>query len=157
MEVLKGFAVGVRYTVHVTGDKDGVSTRHHAIFKVGVITVLFDSGAPPVISEGDKLVVAGRMRGKNVMLASAYKNTSVGVRGDSGLWLNFAGMLLFFIFGAVGLGWLLLEPVLLWLPRLDETLSWFVAACATFFISWGCYCLYKWLRIREAVRLVMSS
>jgi hypothetical protein len=157
MEVLKGTAAGVRYTVHVTGDKDGVSTRHHAIFKVGETTVMFDSGAPPVISEGDKLVVAGHMRGKNVMLASAYKNTSVGIRGDSGLWLNFASMLLFFIFGAAGLGWLLLEPVLPWLPRLDGIFSWFLAVCAAFCISWGCCCLYKWLRIREAVRLVMSN
>jgi hypothetical protein len=64
MEVKKGTAASVRYTVHVSGNKDGVSTRHHAIFKVGETTVLFDSGAPPVISEGDKLVVAGRMRGK---------------------------------------------------------------------------------------------
>ena len=156
MEVLKGTAAGVRYTVHVSGDKDGVSTRHHAIFKLGATTVMFNSGAPPVIGEGDRLIVAGRMKGR-VLLAEAYRNDSAAVRGDSGLWINFAGMLFCFVFGAVGLGWLLLEPFIPWLPRLDETLSWFVAACGAFFTFWGFYCLYKWLRIRGAVRLVMSG
>jgi hypothetical protein len=158
IEMLKGTAAGVRYTVHVSGDRDGVSTRHHAIFKVGETTVMFASGAPPVISEGDRIVVAGRMRGGGrVLLCDAYKNTSVGVRGDSGLWLNFAGMLFAFFFGAVSLGWWLLEPFIPWLPRLDETLSWFVAACGAFFTFWGFYCLYKWRRIRSAVRLVRQG
>lgn len=156
MEVLRGTAAGVRYTVHVTGDKEGVSTRHHTIFKLGATTVMFSSGAPAVISEGDKLVVAGRMKGR-VLLAEAYRNNSASVRGDSGLWLNFAGMLFAFFFGAVSLGWWLLEPFIPWLPRLDETLSWFVAACGAFFTFWGLYCLYKWLRIRGAVRLVLQG
>ena len=68
------------------------------------------------------------------MLASAYKNISVGACGDSGSWLNFAGALFTFFFAAVGLGWLLLEPVLPWLPRLDETLSWWTATLSAAFI-----------------------
>ncbi len=156
IEVLKGTAAGVRYTVHVSGDKDGVSTRHHAIFKLGATTVMFSSGAPAVISEGDRLVVAGQRKG-SVLLAEAYRNNSASVRGDSGLWVNFAGMLFCFLFGAAGLGWWLLEPFVPWLPRLDETLAWFVSACGAFFTFWGCYCLYKWLRIRGAVRLVMGG
>lgn len=156
MEVLRGTAAGVRYTVHVSGDKDGVSTRHHAIFKLGATTVMFSSGAPAVISEGDKLVVAGQMKG-GVLLAEAYRNNSASVRGDSGLWANFAGMLLCFVFGAAGFGWLLLEPFVPWLPRLDEMLFWFVAISGAFLTLWGCYCLYKWLRIRAAVRLVMGG
>lgn len=155
MEVIKGTAAGVRYTVHVTGNRDGVSTRHHAIFKLGQTTVVFDAGAPPVISEGDRLVVAGRMRGR-VLQADAYLNSSASVRGDSGLWLNFAGMLLFFVFAAAGLGWLVFEPLVPWLPRLDEMLFWYLAVCGTFFALCGCYNLYKWLRIRRAIRLVMG-
>jgi hypothetical protein len=157
MEVLKGTAAGVRYTVHVSGDKDGVSTRHHAIFKLGATTVMFSSGAPAVIGEGDRLVVAGRMKGKSVMLADAYRNNSASVRGDSGMWSNFVAMLICFSFGAAGLGWLLLEPFVPWLPRLDEMLFWFVAIGGAFLTLWGCYCLYKWLRIRVAVRLVMGG
>lgn len=156
MEVLKGTAASVRYTVHVSGDKDGVSTRHHAIFKLGATTVMFSSGAPAVIGEGDKLIVAGRMKGR-VLLAEAYRNNSASVRGDSGLWVNFAGMIFCFVFGAMGIGWWRLEPFIPWLPRLDETLSWFVEACGAFFTFWGCYCLYKWLRIRGAVRLLKGA
>ena len=123
MEVIRGTAVSVRYTVHVSGDKEGVSTRHHAIFKVGKTTILFDSGAPPVISEGDRLVVAGRMKGKSVMLADAYRNNSVGVRGDSGLWLNFAGMLFGFVLGVAGFSGWMLSQIGYGRPGLDETLD----------------------------------
>ena len=101
MEVLKGMAAGVRYTVHVSGDRDGVSTKHQAIFKVGETTVTFASGTLPVISEGDRLVVAGRMRGR-VLLAEAYRNDTAGVRGDTGLWLNFAGMVFGLLVGRRG-------------------------------------------------------
>jgi hypothetical protein len=153
MEVIKGTAASVRYTVHVSGNKEGVSTRHHAIFKVGATTVMFASGAPPIISEGDCLIVAGRMRGR-VLLADAYKNSTVGVRGDSGLWINFAGMLFGFMLGVAGFGGWVLSRIGYGRPGLDETLGWYLAACGAFFTAVGCYCLYKWLRIRAAVMLV---
>lgn len=156
MEVLKGMATGVRYTVHVSGNKDGVSTRHHAIFKLGATTVMFSSAAPPVIGEGDQLVVAGRMRGR-VLLAEAFRNDTASIRGDSGLWTNFVGMLCAIPLGAAVLGWWLFEPIVPWLPRLDEPVSWMVAAVGVFFTFMGCYCLYKWLRIRGAVRLVREG
>lgn len=85
MEVIKGTATSVRYTVNVTGNKDGISTRHQAIFKVGVTTVMFDSASPAIICEGDRLTVAGRLRGR-MLLAEAYQNDTAGVRGDSGMW-----------------------------------------------------------------------
>jgi hypothetical protein len=44
-EVVKGIASAVRYTIDVRGDRDGVSTRHHTIFKVGDMTVMFTSGS----------------------------------------------------------------------------------------------------------------
>jgi hypothetical protein len=156
MEVVKGTAASVRYTVHVTGNKDGVTTRHHAIFKVGGTTVLFDSGSPPVISEGDRLVVAGRMQGRGVMLAEAYLNNSAGIRGDSGLRANFAGMLFAFLVASAALGWWLFEPILPWLPRLDGEMGWFVAGFGALFTIIGFFCLYKWLRIRAAVKLVLG-
>lgn len=147
MEVLRGTAAGVRYTVHVSGNKDGVSTRHHAIFKLGATTVMFSCGASPVIGEGDQLVVARRMRGR-VLLAEAFRNDTASIRGDSGLWTNFVGMLCGIPLGAATLGWWLLEPFVPWLPRLDEPVSWMVAACGVVFTFMGCYCLSKWLRIR---------
>ena len=156
IEMLKGTAAGVRYTVHVSGDRDGVSTRHHAIFKLRVTTVMFTSGAPPVIGKGDRLIVAGRMKGR-VLLAEAYRNDTAMVRGDAGLWVNFAGMVFCFLFGAVGLGCWQLEAFVPWLPRLDEMLPWFVTACGPFFTAYGCYCLWRYLRIRNAVGLMRQG
>ena len=45
IEVVKGTAAVVRHAVHVSGDRDGVSTKHHATFRVGETTVVFASGA----------------------------------------------------------------------------------------------------------------
>jgi hypothetical protein len=156
MEVLKGTAAGVRYTVHVSGDKDGVSTRHHAIFKLGATTVMFDAGAPPVISEGDRLIVAGRMKGR-VLLCDAYLNQTAGIRGDSGMWLSFAAMLFFLLLGAAGLSWPLLGRLFPDISAFDETLGWYLAPFGAFFAVFGFYNLYKWRRIRGAIRLLSDG
>lgn len=156
IEVVKGTAAGVRYTVHVSGDRDGVSTRHHAIFKLGETTVMFDAGAPPVISEGDCLVVAGRMRGR-VLLCDAYLNQTAGIRGDAGLWLSFAAMLFCLPLGAAGLSWPLLGRLFPGVPLFDRTLGWGLAVCGALFTAVGLYNLYKWLRIRGAVKLLKGG
>lgn len=155
MEVIKGTAAGVRYTVHVSGDKEGVSTRHHAIFKLGQMTVVFDAGSPPVISEGDRLVVAGRLRGR-VLLADAYLNQTASVRGDSGRLTNLAAALFALPLGAVGLALGLFWPLLVggemdWGPR------GMVVAAGAVFVAIGSLSLYRWLRIRRAVRLLKGG
>ena len=156
MEVLKGTAAGVRYTVHVSGDKDGVSTRHHAIFKLGATTVMFDAGAPPVIGEGDRLVVAGRMKGR-VLLCDAYVNQTAGIRGDSGLWLSFAAMLFCLPLGVAGLSWPVLGRLFPGVSIFDETLGWGLAVSGALFAAVGVYNLYKWRRIRGAVKLLKGG
>ncbi len=156
MEVVKGTAAGVRYTVHVSGDKDGVSTRHHAMFKLGATTIIFDAGTPPVISEGDRVVVAGRMKGR-MLLADAILNQTVGVRVDSGMWVSFAGMLFFLLLGAAGLSWPLLGRLFPDVSAFDETLGWYLAAFGTFLAAIGIYNLYKWRRIRGAVKLLKGG
>lgn len=157
MEVIKGTAAGVRNTVHVSGDKNGISTRHHTIFKVGATTVIFTSGAPAIISDGDQLTVAGKRKGSRVLLCDAYLNRSLGVRGDAGLWTNFIGMIFGCLLAAVGLGWGLLGPFFPALPNLDTELKWFVTAGGAILCGLALYCLYRWVRIREAVKLVRSD
>jgi hypothetical protein len=152
MEVIKGMATGVRYTVHVSGDKEGVSTRHHAIFKLGQTTVIFDSGAPPVISEGDRLVVAGRVRGR-VLLADAFLNQTAWVRGDSGRRYYLAAMLFNLLLGGVGLAIGLFWPLIVggemdWGPR------GMLVAAGVVFSAFGFVSLHRWLRIRRAVKLL---
>lgn len=130
-----------------------MSTRHHAIFKLGATTVMFDAGAPPVIGEGDRLVVAGRMKGR-VLLADAYLNQTAGIRGDSGLWVSFAAMLFCLLLGAAGLSWPLLGRLFPGYAVFDAMIAWYLAAFGALFAALGLYHLYKWRRIRGAVRLL---
>jgi hypothetical protein len=155
MEVLKGTATGVRYTVHVSGGRDDVSTRHHAIFKLGQLTVVFDAGSPPVISEGDQLVVAGRVRGK-VLLADAYLNQTALVRGDSGWRYNLAVMLFNLPLGTAGLALSLFWPLII-----GGDIGWavrgMVMLAGATFVALGSLSLYRWLRIRRAVKLLRGG
>jgi hypothetical protein len=158
MEVLRGTATGVRYTIDVRGGENnsGVSTWHHTIFKIDGMTVMFTSGTPAMIGEGDKLVVAGRLKGR-LLKAEAYVNQTAQVKGDAGMWASFAGMIFCLLLGMTALCVVLLRPFVFWLPRLDQL--WIVLA-VTFggiFCSLGLYCLYRWLNIREAVALVRGG
>ena len=154
-DLLKGTAAGVRYTVHVSGDKDGVSTRHHTLFKIGVMTVVYASDSPPVIGEGDRLVIAGRMKGK-VLMAEAYLNQTAGVTGNSGLRTNLVGA----IFGLLMCVTALVLILLRLLPDDPDTriiLRIIVGVFGLFFGCFGFYCLYRWLRISDAVRVVRGG
>jgi len=154
-ELLKGTAAGVRYTVHVSGDKDGVSTRHHTLFKIGATTVVYASDSPPVIGEGDRLAVAGRMKGK-VLMAEAYLNQTAGVRGNSGLRANLAGAIFGLLMCATALV-LILMGLLPDAPDTKVILRVIVGVFSFFFGCVGFYCLYRWLRIRDAVRVVRGG
>lgn len=155
MEILRGTAAGVRYTVHVSGDKEGVSTRHHAIFKLGQMTVVFDAGSPPLISEGDRLVVAGRVRGR-VLLADAYLNQTAAVRGDSGRLTNLAAALFSLPLGAVGLALGMFWPLIVG-GDMDWSVRGMVIAAGAVFVAIGSLSLYRWLRIRRAVKLLKGN
>lgn len=106
-EVVKGTTSAVRSTVDARSNRDGVSTRHHTLFKVGDTTVMFTSGYPPVIGDGDQLVVAGRRRGR-MLVAEAYINRTLMVRGDSGRWQCLVGAAIGLLIGAAGIGLALL-------------------------------------------------
>ncbi len=149
IEVVKGVASAVRFTIDVRGNRDGVSTKHHTIFKVGDTTVMFTSGSPPIIGDGDQLIVAGRKRGK-MLVAEAYVNRTAMIRGNSGLWQNLIGAALALPMGAIGI-----SIALLGLDVLQQRL--FVLAVGLFFTVMGLVLLYRWATIRRAVKLVRDS
>jgi hypothetical protein len=156
MTRLSGTATGVRTTVSVRGDRDGVSTSHYTFFKLGDITVRFTSSAPAVIGEGDQLVVAGKLRGR-MLLAEAYLNRTATARGDAGLWANLAGTIFCFLLGGVGLGWALFWPLLFGGADIDTWLLVLLAVAGLVFCGFGTYSLRRWLHIRAAVKLIKSG
>lgn len=155
-EVVKGAASAVRSTIDVRGDRDGVSTRHHTIFKVGDTTVMFTSGSPPVISDGDQLLVAGRRRGK-VLVAEAYINRTLMIRGNSGLWQSLIGAAIGLPLGAVGIGLALLGHVIPSLPRWDLPVLLMVLVAGLLMFGTGLLLLYRWVLIRRAVKMLKGG
>lgn len=155
-EVIKGTATGIRESIHVSGDKSGVSTRHHTLFKVGTTTVIFVSGGPPIIGEGDRLVVAGRRKGRQTLIADAYVNQTAGVMGNAGLWGSLVGMLFALIMGAT----FVLYALLGFAPGGDGVeLFWrlFLGGFGAISCCAGLYSMYRWLRIRDAVRVLREG
>ena len=147
-EVVKGTATAVRYTIDVRGGSDSVSTSHHAIFKIGETTVLFTSGSPPIIGDGDQVVVAGRKRGK-MLVAEAYLNRTAMCRGNSGLWQNLIGAAFLLGVGAFGLA--------LTLPPYNLEPRFMLLGGGLLFTVMGLLLLYRWAMIRRAVKLVKAG
>lgn len=155
-EVVKGTASAVRYTIDVRGDRDGVSTRHYTIFKVGDTTVMFTSGSPPIIGDGDQLVVAGQRRGR-MLVCEAYVNRTTMIRGDSGLWYSLLGAAFLAPLGAAAIAWVLLGPAVPSLPQLELAPRLMVLAAGLAFFIPGLFLLYRWVLIRRAVKLLKGS
>lgn len=153
-KVVKGTATAVRYTIDVSGGGDSVSTSHHAIFKIGDTTVVFTSASPPIIGDGDQLVVAGRQRGK-MLVALAYVNRTAMIHGNSGLWQNLLGAAFALPVGAFGLALALLGSVVPSLPEIDVlALRLLVLGAGLLFSGVGLLLLYRWATIRWAVKLL---
>lgn len=155
-EILKGTAAGVRESIHVTGDKSGVSTTHRTIFKLGATTVIFVSAGPPIIGEGDRLAVAGRRKGRQVLVAEAYVNQTAGIIGNAGLWNYFVGMLAGLTAGSA----FLLAALLGIIPvvgHMDDVWRLFWGVFGLVCCVAGLYATYRWVRIRDAVKALKGG
>jgi hypothetical protein len=155
MELRRGTVSGIRHTISISGggNNSEVSTKHHALFSLDDgTTVIFNSGGPAVIRDGDQVVVAGKQKGQ-LMKADAYWNRTAHVSGNAGKWSSLAIGAFVSLFGITVLIIGLLEPSFLTSPlNLIEKLI--AIALGISFSSMGLYFLYRWLRIRAAIRLV---
>lgn len=154
MEILKGTVSGSRHTLTVTGgaNDSGVSTKHHAIFKIGDVTVTYNSSSPMVISDGDRIVVAGKRKGRMIQ-ALAYRNDTAGVKSNSGKWSSLGVTFFSLSFGLLALFIGLIEPRFLF-DSLDFAERVVAFCLAAFFCPLGLYYLYWWLSIRRAINLL---
>lgn len=157
VDIVSGIATGVRYTVEVSGNRDGVSTTHRTIFRVGAVTVSYSSPAPGLISDGDRVVLAGSLKDGRLLQADAYVNRTAGIRGDAGRWLSFAAMLFFLPLGCAGLTFLALCQVVPGMPELEGWALVFAAAAAAIPCAAGLYFAGRWRRISAAVNVLLAE
>lgn len=84
-------------------------------------------------------------------------NRTALVGGNSGLWNYLLGTILCFVLGATGLGWALVWPFVFGGPDVDKWLWVMLVAGGAIFTAFGFYSMYRWLRIRSAVKLVKGG
>lgn len=155
MEVRRGTVSKSSHTLSVSGSGGGdnivISTKHHTNFSLDDgTTVMFSSGGPAVIRDGDQVIVAGWQRG-GLMRAEAYRNLTAHVRGDSGRWARLLSAAFGLSFGLVCfVAGIFASDYVLGFPA-DLTSILIASALGLFFCGLGVYNAYKWLRIREAV------
>lgn len=156
MEVRRGKVSSTRHTLSVSGgySDTNVLTRHHAIFSLDDgTTVMFSSGGPAVVRDGDEVKVAGRQKGR-VMKALAYRNETAGVKGDAGKWASLGIGAFALLFGIMALVLGLFEPP----SMINQPLSFgeklIAIVLGASFCSLALYYFYRWLSISSAVKLL---
>lgn len=98
MKLLSGQASSIRSTTSVSGGgrDSAVTTTHILLLKVNGVQAEIQADSPPIIDEGEFVVLAGDDR-NGAFEALAYKNESTGVVGNAGLTGSLIG-------SAVGIG-----------------------------------------------------
>lgn len=161
MEVRRGTVSKSSHTLSVSGSGGGdntvISTKHHTNFSLDDgTTVMFSSGGPAVIRDGDQVIVAGQQRG-GLMRAEAYWNLTAHVRGDSGQWARLFSATLGLLFGLASIVCgIFASDYVLGFPA-DLTSILIALALGLFFGGLGVYNTYKWLRIWAAVKALENT
>jgi hypothetical protein len=161
MEVRRGTVSKSSHTLSVSGSGGGdntvISTKHHTNFSLDDgTTVMFSSGGPAVIRDGDQVIVAGLQSG-GLMRAEAYWNITAHVRGDSGRWAKLFSAVLGLLLGLVSIiAGIFASDYMLGFPA-DLTSILIASALGLFFGGFGVYNAYKWLRIRAAMRALDNT
>lgn len=147
METIRGVASKVRNTIDVSGGgKDGhVTTTHICIFQLDGRTVKAKSSEPPIINDGDNVIVAGSSSG-GVFNAFAYRNITSQADGNE-------GYILMFLFGVI----FPVASVMIFGTFSDPFFGIFPKIIGSVFILAGLYMLFRGVRILQAVKLLKES
>jgi hypothetical protein len=139
-----GTACNVRSTVSVSGggEDSAVITTHITVFQVDGVPVRAKAREPVMVTEGDKVLVAGYAR-SGVLNALAYRNLTTFAEGNEG-W----GKLLVFgtIFPLVG--------VVAFGAFSDSFFGGVPLLVGGIFIAVGGYALYRAVRVLQACKLI---
>lgn len=119
MQTLQGTVRHLRHTTHTSGGVGGgeygsyVSTSHIAILELegAAGAVKYVSSEPPVISEGDNVIVTGKVAGNGLFEAEAYKNITANVTGSNADGWVSRGVMGFMLMLAGPLAFLLIQGI----------------------------------------------
>lgn len=167
MELVRGRALQVNETNSVGGggsrDSVAISTTHMVTFSLGSCAVLIAEDEPPVIREGDDMVVAGVKSAAGVLKPLAYVNVTRGVSSTSGgsfLWLAGGVFMLALAFLHVVLAvlWVVL-PLLGADMSTDKDLPYLLGFVlgAAIYAPIGLWLWGRGSRIRKAVKMIRDA
>jgi len=100
METKKGKVTNIRSSVEVSGGNYGifVNTAQVTLFSVDDYPVMMINKKPPVIQEGNEIIVSGEST-NGQLKAYAYHNLTTSSKGDKGYKRKFIGSTLFTLMG----------------------------------------------------------
>ena len=100
MEIKKGKVTNIRSSVEVSGGNYGifVNTAQVTLFSIDDYPVMMVNKRPPVIQEGNDVIVSGESK-NGQLKAYAYHNLTTSSKGDKGYKRRFIGTLLFVLIG----------------------------------------------------------
>jgi hypothetical protein len=155
--VHRGTVTKLNSSINISGGENnsGITTRYHTTFLLDGVTVLFTSGAAPVINEGDQLMVAGSQQGR-VLKAYAYRNLSMHVIGNEGTWKRLGEALVCLMLAGISL-WLFYS--FLFVPNkyhstADTVIGIIAGAASVALIGGSLYYLYRWSKVSRAVKML---
>ena len=138
----RGLASEIRSTIDVSGGGQSgifVSTKHIALFKIDNLPIKVISKQPPIIQEGDEVIVSGSVK-NGQFVAEAYYNISTSSKGSRGYISKFIGAAILIVLGAF-----------FWF-YIPNDLGIITKIIAAFFASIGFYYLYRGLNILQAIK-----
>lgn len=80
MKTVQGIVKGIRFTTEVSGTDNQTSTSHIAVFELDDKPVELKLSESIILSEGDKVLVAGKSK-RGLFRGMAYFNRTRGVKG----------------------------------------------------------------------------
>ena len=124
------------------GSNSSVSTTYIVLFRLAQQQVQFSSNSPLPVSDGDQMIVAGRLwRGE--LYADAVHNTTTGLTRQAGIFSRIVFAVILVVFGFF---------LMLWLSRASAAAQWtfLVPVLGALYLLWRAVQITRaWLYVRS--------
>lgn len=101
MKVMQGIANKISNVMHVSGEKNSITTAYITTFEIAGRPYRMKTSTPPIIGDGDEVMVAGSMSGNGLFYVHAYRNVSKKVLGSRATGVDALKALAIFVAGCI--------------------------------------------------------